>query len=102
MAINQQQIDELRRRDEITTEDVAEFLRNPKWWRRLFTNKDTQVFWQSVYDENAQTFWQGVYDELAMQIGGSIIVPPEPKLTAKQRKSLDKFGFMLVYIPAFQ
>lgn len=45
---------------------------------------------------NAQAFWQGVYDELGIKV----TVPSVPKLTAEQVKSFDKFGFMLLYLPA--
>lgn len=47
--------------------------------------------------EAAQSFWQKAYDEL---VGATkTTVPVAPELTRKQRKSLDGFGFLPVYIP---
>ncbi|MBU1908177.1 hypothetical protein KKF59_03565 [Patescibacteria group bacterium] len=51
-----------------------------------------------VMPATAQAFWQGVWDEL---LGiGKIVVQPLPNLTPKQLESLDKYGFLLVRIPA--
>lgn len=52
---------------------------------------------QSFAVESAQPFWQSVWDELLGS--GKVTVPPVPKLTAKQVKSMERFGFLLMYLP---
>lgn len=89
MAIEYEQIVELIKRPDITTEDVAEFLRDPWQWRE-------ETAKALLSPDAAQTFWQGVYDDLGVRV----TVPAVPKLTDKQVKSLDKFGFLPVYVPA--
>lgn len=70
--------------------DLDAFLKNPSLWRKSATSPVPFTL------ETAQAFWQGVWDEL----GVSVTVPSVPKLTAKQMKSIEKFGFLLVFIPA--
>jgi hypothetical protein len=72
-------------------EDVDAFFQNPRLWRKPVV--PTVPF----TPESAQKFWQGVWNELWIE---EVEVPPVPKLTDKQVKSLDKFGFLLVYVPA--
>jgi hypothetical protein len=73
---------------QILESDLDAFLENPRLWRG-----DTKTL---LSPENAQAFWQSVYDELGIKVA----VPPVPKLTEKQVKSIGKFNFLLVYIPA--
>ncbi len=77
--------------NEIMDDDVIAFMANPRLWRPAPTILDL-----TLALETAQAFWQDVYDELGIKVE----VPPVPKLTDKQVKSLKKFGFMLVYEPA--
>ncbi len=71
----------------ILESDLDAFLKNPTLWR------DAEAL---LLPENAQAFWQGVYDELGIEAR----VPVVPKLTEKQVKSIAKFNFLLIYIPA--
>lgn len=77
---------------QFSDEDVNEFFKNPRRWRESAALGGAPV----ISVETAQSFWHDVYNELGMKIS----VPPVPELTEKQMKSLDKFGFMLVYVPA--
>lgn len=70
--------------------DLDAFLKNPTLWRKAAASACT------IAPQEAQAFWQDVYDELGIKA----IVPYMPALTEKQVKSLDKFGFLLVYIPS--
>ncbi|MEO5927768.1 MAG: hypothetical protein ABIP96_03820 [Patescibacteria group bacterium] len=89
--ISSQKIQQLLERAEsgqITESDFVAFLENPRLWRK--TSELTQIA-----PEDAQAFWQSVYNELGLKIA----VPTVPVLTETQVKSLDRFGFMLVFIP---
>lgn len=77
---------------QFSDEDVNEFFQNPRRWREGAVLGDAPV----ITVETAQSFWQGVYDKLGIKV----TVPAVPKLTEKQLKSLVKFGFLLVYVPA--
>ncbi len=91
-----------------TAEDIKQFIERAS--SSQFTAQDLDAFYKKPQlwrpasplptPEEAQAFWQGVWDELALEIGGRIIVPPVPRLTDKQRKSIAKFRLLLVYIPA--
>lgn len=92
MTINEELINQLVQRgkkDEIMDDDVIAFMATPRLWRPVPTIL-------TLTPETAQAFSQGVYDELGIKVE----VPPVPTLTDKQVKSLKKFGFMLVYVPA--
>ncbi len=80
----------------IMESDLTEFCDNPRLWRKQVPADDSAVV--TVTPNTAQPFWQGVWDELLG--AGRVAVPPVPKLTKKQVKSLDRFGFMLMYLPA--
>jgi hypothetical protein len=106
----------------IMESDIREFCNDPLRWRKFVqvekdlslppllaeaANALTQAMAsrcarkeQSRTLETAQTFWQSIYDELLG--AGKVTVPSVPTLTEKQVKSLDKFGFMLVYVPALK
>ncbi|MBU2509576.1 MAG: hypothetical protein ABII13_02415 [Patescibacteria group bacterium] len=79
------------RSGQITDQDLDAFLKRPKLWQDL-SSESAAVSLPTP--ENAQEFWQGVYGELGIKVE----VPPLRRLTPKQKKSLTKFGFMLVYI----
>ncbi len=74
----------------ITSQDLAEFLRNPELWRQTVWTEDDVLLYQP------QALLDGVYASL----GINCQVPPVPSLTKKQQKSLVKFGFRLFFIPA--
>lgn len=80
------------RLERYTPEDVDAFMQNPRKWR-LQTQRSAMSF---LTPDTAQSFWQGVWNELGIKAE----VPPVPKLTVRQVKSLEKFGFLLVYVPA--
>lgn len=76
----------------ISAEDLAEFLRQPDFWREGSS--------AVVLDEHDETqdvrFWmQNVYRELGLRVD----VPPVPKLTPKQQKSFSRFTFRLFFVP---
>lgn len=77
----------------IMEEDVKKFLQDPTRWRKQFQS-DLLAF--GFILDTAQSFWQGVYDDLDVKVE----VPPVPKLTEKQVKSINKFGFLLIFVPA--
>lgn len=76
----------------ISAKDLAEFLRQPDFWREgsSATVLDER---KEIRDEQAWT--QSLYRELGMDI----VVPPVPALTERQKKSLERFGFRLFFIP---
>lgn len=71
----------------IIESDVKKFMQEPTLWRKVEA---------ILSPDTAQAFWQGVYDELGIKVA----VPVRPFLTDTQWMSLDKFDFLLVYIPA--
>jgi len=87
-----EQFKQRARSGQFTAEDLDAFYKNPRLWRQEVS---------IVAPEDAQTFWQMVWDEMALEIGGRIIVPPVPRLTDKQRKSIENFRMLPVYIQAF-
>jgi len=77
----------------ITSEDLAEFLRNPHFWQKMMAD-------QLALEGQALHKWmQGVYDDLFKGTHFIIEVPPPPVLTAKQRQSLQKYAFRLFFVP---
>jgi hypothetical protein len=91
MALSANKIQQLIERHEsgqILESDLNAFLENPTLWRG-----GTKAL---ISSENAQPFWQGVYDELGLKV----TVPAVPQLTEKQVKSIAKFSFLYMYIPA--
>ncbi len=93
MSLSQSLVIQLLGRGEsgdIRDADLDAFLKAPGLWRKSAAAAAPFTL------ESAQAFWQGVWDELGIKVE----VPPVPKLTDKQVKSLEKFGFLLVYVPA--
>lgn len=76
---------------QFTAQDLDAFYKNPKFW---------QPESALITPEDAQTFWQMVWDELALEIGCRLIVPPVPRLTDRQCKSIIQHRLLPVYIPA--
>jgi hypothetical protein len=75
---------------QFTAQDLDAFYKKPQLWRPPSSLPTP---------EDAQTFWQMVWDELALEIGGRIIVPPLPRLTDKQRRSIAKYRLLVMYLP---
>lgn len=96
MTISAAKIKQLIERAEagqITDSDLDAFFKDPGRWR-----KQLQSGVCFLAPQDAQNFWQGVWDEL---LGiGQVTVPIVPKLTEKQVRSLERFGFLLMYLPA--
>jgi len=92
-----QDIEQFRQRaqsGQFTAEDLDAFYKNPHLWRPFTPSLSFPTV------DVAQAYWQLVWDELALEIGGRIIVPPVPRLTDKQRKSINNCLLLFVYIPA--
>jgi len=94
MTISAEKIMQLIERSkagQFTDSDIDAFMKDPHLWRQAVSVVPFTI-------ATAQAFWQTVYDEL---LGPNVVkVPVMPRLTKKQTNSLDKFGFMLVYIPS--
>lgn len=93
MAISIETVEQFVQRGragQFSDEDARAFMENPRLWRPVAMQPSLLTL------ETAQPFWQGVWDAL----GVKLTVPPIRKLTKKQAKSLEKFGFLLVFIPA--
>lgn len=76
----------------ISAEALAEFLRQPDFWRE---GSSAVVLQTKTQDDVGSWMWS-FYRALGMRVD----VPPVPKLTPKQKKSLERFGFRLFFIPA--
>ena len=98
MTISARKITQLIERAEsgqIMECDLDAFLEHPQLWRKpLFADPLSRSV---VTLRNAQVFWQTVYDDLLG--AGTVTVPPLPMITEKQMKSIDRFNFLLMYIP---
>lgn len=101
MTISSRKLLQLVERHEsgqIMESDLDAFLEQPTLWRNIpqAATQTTEASPQLILTpDTSQAFWQGAWDEL----GVKITVPPLPKLTSKQAKSLERFGFMLMYLP---
>ncbi len=74
---------------QILGEDLDAFLEDPTLWRK--TDSDL-----AVPERDEQVWMRDVYRELGLEVE----VPPVPKLTERQTKSLSRFGFRLFFVPA--
>lgn len=72
----------------IVEDDVKAFVQNPQRWR------ENHMF---IPVETAHIFWQGVWDELLGK--GTVQVPPIKRVTKNQKKTLARYGFLLMYLP---
>lgn len=103
MAISARKLTQLIERHEsgqVLDSDLDAFLENPTLWRKpQVAASGTEASSSAIITpESAQLFWQFVWDEV---LGADKVpVPLMPKLTSKQVKSLERFGFMLMYLPA--
>lgn len=92
-----------------TAQDIQQFIERASSGQ--FTAQDLDAFYQKPQlwclptavplpnPEDAQGFWQSVWDGLALEIGGRIIVPPMPRLTDKQHRSIARYRLLPVYLP---